>query len=934
MVPNEVARLAELKIGYPYRVVERPTESHAVADFLRSAETHPSVLVIEGEPGIGKTTLWRAATSMASERGFLVFDARAEQGGGAYAAVADLLAGVQSDQFDLLPAVQRIALDRVLHRADDRRDDPPTDERVVASAFLALADQLTPSSPVLVAIDDAQWLDPSSRAVVAFAVRRLRGRIGILIAERTDTTAGQGAAWLRLTSLLGVQRIRLGPFETSGLRAVLAGNLGRTFSRTAMTRIAELSGGNPFYALELARAMGDRPLPDDVELPGSLAELVGDRLGRLDQGTQHMLLAAAAAGSPTVDLLARVADRSADEVVDVLEAAENEGIVVIDGNRVRFTHPLLARGAYDLGSPQRRRAMHATLSRIVEHVEPRARHLALAATAPDPATLEALDDAAARARGRGAPAAAAELLDLAVALGGMDPHRRIRAAEHHFHAGDADRARHLLAGLVDELPPGPLRARALNQLARVYVYDDSFAKAARLAARAVAEGEADPATLMASLMLLAFTQFHRGAAAEALESIAQALRLADRVDDPSLTSQALAMRVTIDFHLGRGVDEAGLRRAIECEDRDTDALFALRASAVDVFVQGWIGNLAHAAAAADDLRRRCLERGAENDLMAMTGHATLIEIWRGDLGRAQQLSDETMQRAEMAGGDLIWIIALTLRATVAAHTGRIEEARKDAREAIALAQRGDAPHLAGWPTLAMAAAEVSVADYEAALTAARRLIDGAADLASAGDVVSMWFVPDAVEALVAVGRADDALPLIEALEANGRRLDRPRLLATGARCRAMWFAALRDLPSAVASAHEAMAHHDRLPMPFERARTQFVLGRLQRRQRLAGAARDTLTAALREFERMGAEAWANRARAELANGATPGLAHGLSPSEQRVAELAVNGMSNRDLALALSISLKTVEANLTQIYRKLGIRSRAQLAQRIGSPPQ
>ncbi|MDF2828657.1 MAG: ATPase,transcriptional regulator, luxR family [Mycobacterium sp.] len=934
MVSNEVARLAELKIGYPYRVVERPTESHAVADFLRSAETHPSVLVIEGEPGIGKTTLWRAATGMASERGFRVFDARAEQGGGAYAAVADLLAGVQSDQFDLLPAVQRIALDRVLHRVDDRRDDPPTDERVVASAFLALADQLTPSSPVLVAIDDAQWLDPSSRAVVAFAVRRLRGRIGILIAERTDTTAGQGAAWLRLTSLLGVQRIRLGPFETTGLRAVLAGNLDRTFSRTAMTRIAELSGGNPFYALELARAMGDRPLPDDVALPESLAELVGDRLGRLDQESQDMLFAAAAAGTPTVDLLARVTDRSAHEVVDRLEAAETEGIVVIDGNRVRFTHPLLARGAYDLGGPQRRRAMHAALSRIVEHPEPRARHLALAATAPDPATLGALDDAAARARRRGAPAAAAELLDLAVTLDSTDPHRRIRAADHHFRAGDADRARHLLVGLVDELPACPLRARALIQLARVHVYDDSFAEAARLAERAVAEGDADAATTMASLTLLAFTQFHSGAAAEALESIAEALRLADRVDDPSLTSQALAMRVTIDFHLGRGVDHAGLRRALELEDRDADALFALRASAVNVFIQGWIGNLAQAAAAAEDLRRRCTERGAENDLMAMTGHATLIEIWRGDLAKAQQLSDETMQRAEMAGGDLIWIIALTLRATVAAHTGRIDEARSDAREAIALAQRGDAPHLAAWPTLAMAAAEVSVTDYEAALTAARRLIDGAADLAHAGDVVSMWFVPDAVEALVAVGRADDALPLIEALEANGRRLDRPRLLATGARCRAMWFAAHRELPSAVRSAQEAMAHHDRLPMPFDRARTQLLLGRLQRRQRQAGAARDTLGAALREFERMGAAAWADRARAELANGAAPGPAHGLSPSERRVAELAVNGMSNRDLAQALSISLKTVEANLTQIYRKLGIRSRAQLAQRIGSPPQ
>jgi DNA-binding CsgD family transcriptional regulator len=236
-----------------------------------------------------------------------------------------------------------------------------------------------------------------------------------------------------------------------------------------------------------------------------------------------------------------------------------------------------------------------------------------------------------------------------------------------------------------------------------------------------------------------------------------------------------------------------------------------------------------------------------------------------------------------------------------------------------------------WPTMLLGFIEVSCTNYADALTILKPLIDRF-DRLSGTEIMTMWFVPDAVEAMVVVGLMDEAVPLIEKLELDGRRLDRAWLLAVGARCRALWFAGRGEVDNSMRAITEAMAEHDRLPMPFERARTQLVLGQLQRRQRLKQAAAQTFGEALSEFERMGAALWADRARAELDRTKVgPSRSSMLTPTEQRIAELATSGMTNRDVAAALFISLKTVEANLTQIYRKLGIRSRAQLAQRLRS---
>lgn len=908
-------------------VVDRLVEVRAVARFLHSAQSRPAALIVEGEAGIGKSTVWRGAVEEARGRGFRVLSARAVHGEAqlAYGTLAGVLADLDGPVVDLLPHVQRVAFDRVLRRRPEA--GPATDERIVAAAVLTLLEHLTVTSPVLVAVDDAQWLDSSSRAVLAFAARRLRWPVGMLLAERTGSDGAPGATWLQLPTLGGVERVRIGPLAASGLHTVLTEELGDEFSRTSAMRIAELSGGNPFYALELARTMVGRSPLDEGRLPASLSDLVRTRLDELSADTVHVLLAAASVGTATVDLLAAVTDRSPAEVVELLEEPEDGGVVVIEGNRVRFTHPLLARGVHDVAGPARQRAMHARLAEVIDDPELRTRHRALSGEPADATTLDALDDAAAAARTRGAPAAAAELLDLALALGGPDPARRILAADSYFHAGDGAQARKLLEGVIAELPAGPQRAQATILLATVHAYDDGFAEAVRLLTGAVTDAAGDAPTVVTATTLLSYAHFQIGQFTESLELIDDAVAMVAELGDPALTSQVLAVLVTAKFHLGRGVDRESLQRALELEDHDAVAPFALRASTVNAFIKGWIGEVDEASVRADELRQRLLERGAEKDLMAIAGHRTLIELWRGDFARAGEIVDETVRHADLAGGDMLRVLALTLRAVVAAYCGRDTAAREDAEEAIAIALRDQSPEFAVWPSVILAFLETSLMNYEAALTAVQPMVDLLGYMPGA-EIMHLWFLPDAVEAMIGLGKLGDAEPLIEQLEVTGARLDRTWLVATGARCRAMWHAARQELPEALAAAHRSMAAHDALPMPFDRARSLLVRGRLQRTARAVAAATADLTEALREFERMGAAVWADRARAELA-ALSPAQPPTLTAAELRVAELAVTGMTNRDVASSLSVSLKTVEANLTQIYRKLGIRSRSQLAQRL-----
>jgi ATP/maltotriose-dependent transcriptional regulator MalT len=816
-----------MQTGGVSRLVQHP----AVDDFLSSASDRPSGLVIEGEAGIGKTTLWLAAIERAHEQGFRVLSARAAatESVMGYASLADLLAGVDLE-FRALPSPQRFAIDRVLLRTNET--GPATSPHTVAAAFLSVIDGLAAEAPVLVAIDDVQWLDPSSVSAVAFAARRLSRPAGLLATVRTEPGT-DNASWLHLPRPDAIRRVGMAPLSLGGLQAVLSERLGRSFPRPTMVRIHQISGGNPFYALELARTMG-RVTNAEVALPGSLAELVRTRIGGLSNDVQELLLAAACVAAPTVELVAGALD--VDDVTGLLEEAESQGIVEIDGQRLCFAHPLLAHGVYTGAEPARRRAMHRRLAQVVEEPELQARHLALAAVSADPATLNSLDAASETARIRGAPAAAAGLLDLAIRLGGDTPQRRIASASHHLNAGNPGRAREMLEQTIDALVPGALRAEALSLLGFVRMYDDSCQEAADLLARALAEATESLALRAQILVTMTVALYNAGDLAAAIRAAEDAVTTSVRLGQPQLLSQALSMRAMSGFLAGEGVDASSLARALELADGHADIPVALRPNFHNALLMTFTGQLDDAHDELVAIRRRCIERGEESDLVLVAYYTAITDIWRGDFTEVTLLAADSMERALQLGGDFPLCGALSMRAALAAYSGREEDARRDALEALAVSQRCRSINMMDWPITILGFLELSLGHYEGALAALKPLLAVLDSTPTMTEIVPTACLPDAAEAMISLGRFAEAEALTGRLETNGRRLDRPWMLAVGSRCRAMLLAAHGDVDAATLVAQQAMVEHERLPMPFERARSQLLLGQLQRRRRQKGVA--------------------------------------------------------------------------------------------------
>jgi DNA-binding CsgD family transcriptional regulator len=908
---------------------QRSANEMQIAGFLTAAGGKPTALVIEGEAGIGKTTLWLSQLEQARRLGFRLLTARVGQAESvmAFAALADLIDDVEDTYFDNLPELQRLALDRVLLRAGS--DGPPTDQRVVAAAFVAILHAVAEDGPVLIAIDDAQWLDSSSRAAIEFAVRRLRGPLGVLATERCSPGEGATAGWLKLDRPDGVDRVCVGPMSTAQLHTLISERLGRKLTRPSVLRIAEISGGNPFFALELARAVGNSPAGVDSPLPATLADVVRRRIAELDAQARNLLLSAACVADPTVELLARAHDATTEQVTAWLEDVEAAGVVTLDGNRVRFTHPLLASGVYSDAGPTARRAMHRKMSALESHPELKARHLALASAIGDEEIFVALDQAADAARGRGAPAAAAELVDLAIGLGGDNPLRRMKSAENHFLAGDTAKAAAAL-GQIDTIEAPILRALAASLLATVRMYENKHTEAVQLLRNALDDGAGNVPVLVQVLLRLSFAANTIGELDDARRYVRDAVKLADELGVPGITSAALAWSVHVNFQCGRGLDEPSLQRALELYDSAIDLPIIFRAPFVHALAMTWTGRLEQAHQELTAVRAICVERGAESDMMAIAGFLAINHLWRGQLDEAVAEAAEAVERAEQLGGDDVLIIPLTVRGALAAYAGRVDDARADAQWVLAAIENRQASHIADWPGMTLCFLEQSLGNHREALEALDMSFLDTGRM-PATELMYAWHLPDVIEAMVGVGRLAEAEFLTTALEQNGVERDRHWMKAVGARCRAMLLAAGGDINAAEQAAHRAMAEHDLLPMPFERARTQLLLGQLQRRLRQKVTAATNLTEALQTFERMGTPLWAARAQAELARAAvapSDGLSR-LTPSEQRVAEMAASGATNKDIAAAMFISSKTVEHNLTRIYRKLGISSRAELGRRM-----
>jgi DNA-binding CsgD family transcriptional regulator/tetratricopeptide (TPR) repeat protein len=912
------------------------SEIDDVAAFFDSAARESSVLLIEGEPGIGKTTRWLAVLDEARARGLRILRARPTESESqlAWTTLADLLADLLGDMgeelYEELPAAQRLAVDRVLSRAASH--DAATDPTTTAAAFLSLVRTLSEAGPVLLALDDLQWVDVSSSRAIASVSRRLPANVSVLGTVRAGHR-GDAGSWLQPARPSAIRRLLVTPMSGVDLERLVTDRIGRRLSRSAWQHVERVSQGNPFLALELARSIDTDPGEAGHRLPDTLADVVRTRIGDADDDVRRALLAIAALAEPTVELVHRAVETGGEHFLQILEEAERRGLIEIEGNRLRFTHPLLAAGVYTGTDAATRRAMHRRLAALVTGDEPRARHLALAAVRGDAETLDALDHAARVARVRGAPAAAAELIQLALRLGGDEPERRLRLGQHLLDAGDKQPARAVLEESLARLPPGPLRARTASTLARVRLESDSFVEAAAVLESALSDTETDLRLRVEILTQLSYALLNAGQPDAALRRAEDAVKQGERLGQSHLLGLALAMQLMIRFLRGEGLDEATLGRALTLEDPDPEGPMAMRPSTTAALFHAWTGRLDQAAEELAVIRGRCVELGEESAFVFVDFHAVMVHCWRADFSEATRMSQEARRLGDQLGGEVPDAVALSLSAMVAAFGGRADEARRDATKALAGFQRAGMLTLTVTPMSTLGFLEVSLGDHEAALTVLAPLLAQVEARPEAVEIVTAAFLPDAIEAMVVLGRLEQAEPLAGILQGAGQRLDRAWLLAVGHRCRSLLEAAHGDLAAAQAWAERAMAEHDRLAMPFERARTQLLLGQIQRRLRLKEAAASTLAEALAAFEVMGTPLWAARCRAEVARvGSGRRTTSLLTPSERRVAELAATGMTNRAVAAALFISPKTVESNLAKVYRKLDIRSRAELGTRMSQP--
>jgi DNA-binding CsgD family transcriptional regulator/tetratricopeptide (TPR) repeat protein len=922
-------------VGHP---LGRDEELAQVARFIESVTEGPGALLFEGGAGIGKTTLWREAIDIARERGFTVLSTRPVESDTAfsYSALGDLFEDVLDAALPELPAPQQHAIEIALLRAE--ADGPPPDQYAVAMAGLGVLRSLAASAPVILAVDDVHWIDPSSARALGFAIRRVGNEaVGILATARTGLPIPP--VLTRALSEVPLRRMTVGSMQAKVLGALLREHLGADLPRPLVIRLHAIADGNPFYALEMARALlregvhpdPTRPLP----VPEDLQQLLGARLATLPSTAAAPLFVVAATARPTEDLVVAAAGRR-DHVLAGLAAAEEADIIRRDGGQIRFTHPLLGSTLYAATSPQTRRALHGHLAELVADPEERARHLALAATGPDPDVARSLDEAARHARARGAPDAGADLTELARQLTPPEDadalrRRSLAAADYHFDAGDTERASALLEDAIASSPPGPERAEILYRLSSMsWMNLENGVR--RSLERALPEAGDDPELLSGIHVNLAWVDIYQGDLASASEHAGISVACADRITDPSVRSDALSTLGMVEFLLGRPAHDL-MTEAVELQDIGMTNTGSWTEASVYTTPRSMLGLQLTWAGQLDAARTLFRFELAEYERHAMYTVRQEVLCYLADLecraGRWQISADyaaEAMDTVVESGRTATQShVVLFNQARAAAHLGQVDIARSQAVQGVELALSNDDPFNASWNRAALGFLELSLSNHEQAHAHLRPVVEYLDEMGAAEPGV-IPCVPDAIEALIALGELDSADELLVGHEEKGRALDRPWALATAGRCRGLLAAARGDQPASMAAFEQAMEQHVRLPMPFELARSLLVLGEAQRRFKQRRAAGASLRAALETFEALGASLWAEKARAELARTGSQAASPGeLTPTEQRVAELVAQGHTNREVADALFVSVKTVEANLSRIFQKLGISSRRQL---------
>lgn len=902
-------------------VVGRDDALASIAAFIdRDLPQPTSVLALEGESGIGKSTLIMAGLERALDKGFRVLLSRPAEVERdlPYVVVGDLLEGVVDDVLPALSPPRRAALEIALVRRQPGAQD--ADPLALGVALRDVFQLLAARAPVLVAIDDAQWCDVLSLAGLEFALRRSSpDRVLVLLARR-------GATRSRIENALHSQLLTVGPLSFGATQKLLQQRFGTAFTRPAVLRIHEASAGNPFYALELARTFNTAlDLTEPLSVPASIEDLLAAKLQALPASTRTELLFVAAHGRPAANLTR----------MNLLEQAFDEGILEDSDGFIRFSHPLLASALLHGSTPADRRAAHRRLAKVVADPVARAQHLALSTDRPDEAIAEALEGAALAASGRGANMVAAELGELAFRLtpvAGAEERRRrlLLYAERLSEVGDGARAIGALEEARKATPSGPGRSQITVGLAALMSrFTVRSQEAILLCREALEEGELND-TLRATIYLtLAGLVMVMEDQNPALEYARLAVEAASRAGDPGLRAKALSGFGFLHFRSGHGIakremDQAhDLERAVTGWPRHESATWTLIHQLV------WSGELDRARRMLNEVRGALAERD-DPGLEQMHWYLAILEWRAGNWSESRRHAADTLRIRNDFGVEGQQPPAELPAALIAAHMGMIDEARSRSlrmlqqaeSEGILIAQSGHR-----W---VLGFIELSLGDPVRALDYLR----GGWDLRDSVRLLEPGHrleLADTLEALIAVGELDEAERKLEPWEERARVLDRSWALAITARCRALLLAARGDTAGVRRHFDRALQEHARSNDPFQHGRTLLALGAVQRRARQRAAARASLQQAAEIFESLPAPLWAARARAEIARigGRPPSDRDALTEAERRVAELVAEGRTNQEVAASLFLGERTVASHLTHIYAKLGIRSRTELARRL-----
>jgi DNA-binding CsgD family transcriptional regulator len=902
-------------------IVGREAELAVLQEFL-GLDGGGRALVVTGDAGIGKTTMWEAGLGLARERGFRVLSSRASGAEAqlSFTALIDLLDGVGEEELARLPGLQRRALEVAVLRAEPDGAEP--DPRAIALGFLNALRVLAADRPLLVAVDDFPWLDAPSAEALAFAARRLESDpIVFLLARRP----GPPSVVEQALATRPPDRLEVGPLSYGATRRLLSERLGLALPRHVLRRLVDTTLGNPLFALELGRELDERGLPaigEDLPVPDAIEELLGTRVGRLPVEIRRLLLATALSARLTTAQLCELSGTRAVE--DAIDA----GVLVTDGDGARAAHPLLAAAAMKRSRAGERRELHAELAGVVDDEELRARHLALGAEHSDEELAAAVATAAASASARGARQDAVELSTEALRLtpsGSLARTDRVLELAGYLElVGEPQRVVDLLEPELEALPEGDARVRGL------LLFIESALRCGRDVRgpleRALAESGDDPRlrahVLPAMTVILGTNPVERTRDAEAWA--AEALPAA-RAVGPDAERLALDALEWI-----RGLRGAPIESISE---HHSAAAGYIATSGERVTAQrlAWRGEVERAR----DLHSRLLSLADDRDEALSYAlerlHLCELELRAGECEAASRLLDEwneSLDRELLPAPMYERCCAL-----LAAVRGRADEAEKRAARVMEVEDASAQRSRWNWLEALRARGIAALHAHDPGRAAESvRTVWQHTQREGADDPGVFPVAPELVEALVELDELDEARAVTDRLRELAEQQEHPWGLATAKRCAGL--VSLTD-PSydeeAAAALSEAAGEYAELGLRFDAARTLLVLGRAQRRHRKWAAARASLERAVSAFDEIGSPGWVEEARSELARvGARRPQSEGeLSPAERRVAELAAEGLSNKQIAQALHVTVKTVEAHLSHAYAKLGVRSRSQLAARL-----